>query len=435
MIESIYVNEKDSDFCYAGTRVGMPRNVRQIGKSNGSFGIYIEDYAKSYLKQMAEADYTECCVAILIGKYMKNEYGCNLFIQGAMHIREACVDGHVDFSQKVWEKVYSRMKMFFPGSEAVGWFLGGPGFLMQDEEVLLKIHLNNFADREKIMFVYDVLEKEEVIFVSDGVRLIMQEGYFVYYEKNDEMQAYMLEYRQEDVNERISPGKEKWGNSVDEKTDNEISAFRKRNRFELVAAFALVFVLIATMGSMFIDKVDIQEVMSFLISEDESGKKEDASVGGDVQHSLFLEQLETLKHDEEIKIGERTIAEDNESVEVVVVTENEKNTDVNEMETINEETDIGKAEYTDNNISDSVETDTESFAEAENDKIDDNKSEETQPVSGNLILTKHTVVKGETLVGICRRYYGNCGNLQVILELNQIDNENLIYEGQILYLP
>lgn len=431
MIESIYVNEKDSGFCHAGTRVGMPRNVRQIGKSNGTFGIYIEDYAKAYLKQMAEADYTECCVAVLIGKYMKNESGNSLFIQGAMHIREACVDGHVDFSQKVWEKVYSRMKMFFPGSEAVGWFLGGPGFLMQDEEVLLKIHLNNFADREKVMFIYDVLEKEEVIFISDGVRLIMQEGYFVYYEKNDEMQAYMLEFRPEDVHDRINPGREKWGNSVDEKTNEEISAFRKRNRFEMVAAVALTLVLVAVMGGVFIDKVDIKEAMSFFVDEDKSVGEDISPAKEDSQYSLFLDQLGTLEADEGTNVTENSseVKEGGaDTIEVVIVSGDKTQSEPEEKEQLNDvESDIGKAEYTEN--------DTEKIIITEPDETEQGKVEEIQQVSSGLVLTKHTVVKGETLVGICRRYYGNCSNMQVILELNQIDDENLIFEGQILYLP
>ena len=102
--------------------------------------------------------------------------------------------------------------------------------------------------------------------------------------------------------------------------------------------------------------------------------------------------------------------------------------------------DIGKAEYTESNVQEFAETNTKNTEGVEvigEDSIatGNGGAEEAQEVSGSMILTKHTVAKGETLVGICRKYYGNCGNMQVILELNQIDDENLIYEGQILYLP
>ena len=75
MIESIYVNEKDSGFCHAGTRVGMPRNVRQIGKSNGTFGIYIEDYVVTFARKLSEKHKNKQGMAVLLGKESKKNTG------------------------------------------------------------------------------------------------------------------------------------------------------------------------------------------------------------------------------------------------------------------------------------------------------------------------------------------------------------------------
>ena len=47
----------------------------------------------------------------------------------------------------------------------------------------------------------------------------------------------------------------------------------------------------------------------------------------------------------------------------------------------------------------------------------------------------YTVEAGDTLVGICRKFYGNLEQLEYIKNLNQINDENLIYIDQELVLP
>ena len=46
---------------------------------------------------------------------------------------------------------------------------------------------------EKVLMLMDPVEKEEAFFCYDNGRLLRQSGYYIYYEKNPQMQAYMLE--------------------------------------------------------------------------------------------------------------------------------------------------------------------------------------------------------------------------------------------------
>ena len=49
--------------------------------------------------------------------------------------------------------------------------------------------------------------------------------------------------------------------------------------------------------------------------------------------------------------------------------------------------------------------------------------------------TRYTVVKGDSLWAIARRFLGSGSRYPEIARLNQIPNSNLIYPGQVLRLP
>jgi len=49
--------------------------------------------------------------------------------------------------------------------------------------------------------------------------------------------------------------------------------------------------------------------------------------------------------------------------------------------------------------------------------------------------TAYTVVKGDTLWGICRRYYGDGTLAWKLASFNRIKNANLIYPGQVVKIP
>ena len=50
-------------------------------------------------------------------------------------------------------------------------------------------------------------------------------------------------------------------------------------------------------------------------------------------------------------------------------------------------------------------------------------------------LRKYTVKSGDTIAGICMKLYGDYGNMKTIKELNQLVDENKIFEGQVLLIP
>ena len=59
-----------------------------------------------------------------------------------------------------------------------------------------KVHIDNFAGQDKTLLTFDNVEKEEVFHFYENGSLCPHEGYYIYYEKNEEMQNYMIEHKE-----------------------------------------------------------------------------------------------------------------------------------------------------------------------------------------------------------------------------------------------
>ena len=93
----------------------------------------------------------------------------------------------------MWKQIYEENKKFFPNQEIVGWFLSLPGCSMELHEGISKTHFNHFGGNEKVLMVMEPLEKEEAFYRYEEGKLTRQEGFYVYYEKNEPMQNFLIE--------------------------------------------------------------------------------------------------------------------------------------------------------------------------------------------------------------------------------------------------
>ena len=102
----------------------VPKNVRQIGEPGAGTRIYIEDYAYTYLHQLAEANLTCMKTASLVGHA---EEGSRIYIQGALEL-EMGREIRGWFSNEHWRKIFQAIQDWYEGMDVVGWFLSNPGF-------------------------------------------------------------------------------------------------------------------------------------------------------------------------------------------------------------------------------------------------------------------------------------------------------------------
>jgi len=172
----------------------LPNNRRQIGQPGlDSPEVFIEDYAFSFAKGLSERHYTGCVVGVLVGEYVEGVQGDKILVRGVLEARDVLQHEVVCFTEENWAGIYRDIREYFPDFQIVGWFLGGPGFLIEDTDRQKKIQEDNFGGGDKILLKMDSAEKEQkILFYRDGN---MQElpGYYIYYERNAEMQSYMAE--------------------------------------------------------------------------------------------------------------------------------------------------------------------------------------------------------------------------------------------------
>lgn len=182
----------------------LPNNRRQIGQPGlGSPEVFIEDYAFSYAKRLSERDYTGCVVGVLVGEYADGRQGDKVLVKGVLEARDVIRHDLVCFTEDNWAGIYRDIRDYFPDLQIVGWFLGGPGFLLEDVDRQKKIQEDNFGGGDKIFLKMDSAEKEQRIYFYEEGELKELPGYYIYYERNTEMQTYMAETK------NVPPAEEK----------------------------------------------------------------------------------------------------------------------------------------------------------------------------------------------------------------------------------
>ena len=192
MTETIYEKKAGSE----RTKRQLPNNRRQIGQpGHGALEVFIEDYAFSFARSLSEREYAGCVVGVLVGEHVESVQGDKILVRGVLEARDVLRQDTVCFTEDNWAGIYRNIREFFPDLQIVGWFLGGPGFLLEDTERQKKIQEDNFGGGDKVLLKMDSVEKEQKFWFYREGELHELPGYYIYYERNAEMQNYMAENR------------------------------------------------------------------------------------------------------------------------------------------------------------------------------------------------------------------------------------------------
>jgi len=376
----------------------LPKNVRQIGNVSDSSKIYVEDYVDTFFNQLCDKAEQEMVGAFLIGETVQEEDQDYIYIYGAIRMKELGVKGK-DFvvGESVWQHACETCKEYFGNAEILGWFIAGGESNLEINHNINKIHQKYFPREKSVFVTKNVRDKEEKFYIYKYRNMMECNGHYVYYEKNVEMQNYMIATRKktgftpsEIIEDRATKN---FRSIVREKAEKN----EQKNHSRLVyAASTFLILVIMVVGVTMINNYDkmqkVQNSLNALADKDnkETESEDDAieAVGDNVTSEVKDDNTQ----------GDESVNEDEQpSTDVPPTTDEPQNSQTSDSQT----SEVPKPE-------------------------DSGQVKEPEV---------YIVQKGDTLESISKEKYGNITYISRICELNGLQDGNLIFIGQKLLLP
>ena len=260
----------------------FPKNVRQIGNVSDEPKIYVEDYVDTYLNQLRERAAEEPVGVMLTGEILIQEGQAVVYASGAIRMKEIEVNGtEIVIGEDTFKELEEERKQYFPSSDAVGWCLIENGHPMGQNRQIAKIHEKSFAKSDTVFIWKDAVDNEEVYYAYKYGELMQMGGHYIYYEKNPNMQNYMISTRKkigvtpsEVVEDRAAKD---FRSVVRERMEDKEQ--RQSSRLVYVTSALLVVVVLAIGISTVNNFTKIEAVQSSLESLSQSASKTESQTG------------------------------------------------------------------------------------------------------------------------------------------------------------
>ena len=368
-----------------------PAKTKQMGSIESRVRIYMEDYVYTYLYQYGRSGGGKEKLAALVGRHYVVDGQDTLIISGAIQGKATIQQNGMEcFSEETWEYIGGQMQTYFKGMSILGWVHCQPGFgafLMARDETF---HREYFREKWQVLFVLDTVDRLDTFYFynEEGKGLTQARGYFIYYDKNREMQEYMLE------NSLVRPRETMKEESLQEEAEQiEMPPQREGRRRRK-----------PTQEERMDAAKEIRRTLQRRAKEAEQEKKGQYVMLAGVSCVLcvvclcmglaMLRSLDRLQLVEmellAMQNSYETLAEDFEGVKVQSVF-------------AAEQTISGKQEA-----------------------IPEKEKKEMQI---------YQVEAGDSVAYISRKFYGDMSGIDRIIEANALKNADLIYEGQALLIP
>ena len=387
MIELIY-NEEETSLA-PEKKLPEPKSIKQIGEPREYKKIFIEDFVHTFLLQYSENKGHKTGIAVLVGNSERSGGKRHLYIKGALPVEDVTEkQGKYFFTEKLWGNIHQECEKYFPGQEIMGWFLSRPGFTIQQNVIMEETHRTYFSGADKVLFVTEPVEGECAFFGFDGNRFARQSGYYIYYEKNEQMRELIMERNKE--REQIS-GNEKpdvvmanFRKILKEKQEQNEKRKKKAISYGTKVAAAMIFFVGAIAFKNQIDKLEVSE--SILSSQ--KLEEQSMEVSGD---DVLVEELPGNVEEFPGETYDESELFSEEDALPVIEEEREKEGELEEP------------------------------------------AEET--MAGAPVYEEYIVQSGDTLAKISREFYGTDEKISEICILNNITNGDYIQAGEIILLP
>jgi len=428
----------------------LPKNFCQIGERESNRRIYIEDYVITYLRQMADTMQDDMRVFILYGRKEIIEYLPTYFVCGALEATDISFYERNLIDEHDWHHINEKAAKFFPDLSILGWAVISKKEIGENREQIDLTWRQFFREDQQMFYYACTTELTEDLYCFESGQLKKQQGYYVYYDKNEAMQNYMLSARPEEKEDGdySCKGAPETGNdhatrqfrSIIQEKKEEIH--HRRTMSFLYAASSVLVMVIMIIGITMLNNYEKMEHMEHAISElsgqvedgfAESASKEDSVEDAVVlaESTASLQKKEEQFKDEKVQQSEQKQGETAQTIEQAQgeIAQAVERTQQKEAQVPEQAQEIDANPQPEN-----AETSKEDGPQPEN--TEPSKQVQTPQVAeASANYTVYEVQKGDTLVKISLTFYGTDAMVDEICALNKITNKDTILYGEKIYLP
>lgn len=374
-----------------------PRNIRQIGNVSGNHTVYMEDYVYRFLhrkdRKVARAAF------VFLGEIKHTSERNTVYIKGALELPNISFGGGLPvFSEDMWDEIYRQTRQYFPQWSIVGWAMQSLGMQGEFEKEVGRICKRHFPANHGNVYLYDAYGEWEKMYMDVEGKIISQEGFFIYYEKNAPMGSYLSAYHnklEQQVTEGDYRGNErflihdesKYADQIRQDTEamaryrSYVNGQKEKNyRYRMKAAISIAVVVMVLLSGVLLQNYvklsDMQDAVQTLSNEDAVKKAQE-----DVIKQTIEKKATELAEPEE---------EENKEQQPTAGQQEEQTTQ---------------------------------------------PTEATPEQNPYLAQGYYIVEQGDKLNDISRKVYGNEDMVQAICEKNQLPDSNHIEVGDKLLLP
>ena len=403
--------------------VKLPKNIRQIGNPANNWKIYVEDYVYTYLHPATEQERAEKKVCVLFGKVERAEKNY-IFISGAIAVEPLLkMVGLPEFTEEAWEYIYQQAKEYFSDFEIVGWSVMTsfwPLHLLPEFE---NLHRRYFEGADKVMLLMNPDEQEEHFYRLAGGNLSGQSGYYIYYEKNEAMQSFMVQQHQKEPAAAAQPPmEEKTIAGYRARMQEKQSQIRPKAEHSILCAAGVLTAMAACVIG--ITTINNYEKMAGM--QDAIQVLSQSASAQSTEHDAETFQVENMES------SIKPLEEQNSTAVV--------------QPAVSQEVQEGAPQPSTEGTAPSQPEDTQQTgaAPAEPAQTEQNPGVQTAQADASPTLSEaetyklqgyYIVEKGDSLAVISQKIYQNKDMIPQICEKNGIADENTIYIGQKLLLP
>lgn len=468
----------------------LPKNIRQVAEKEDCVRVYVEDYVYTFIHKL---DCTQGArTGILLGKRMVAEEKRCWFVQGAVELDAEYEGTDMDFQGKIWDKTQEVIQKYFTEFSVCGWFICAAEEKFPDKEQLKKTHQQIFAGENCLMYWKE--GAEDSFWMEEDSDMFHLRGYYVYYEKNQEMQDYMLN-RKEEASEDVSDQAAiNFRKIMKEKQEIRTDLKRQTQMGLQLKAGIAAAVIIMTAGAIFLSErlADKKEnsVHALAVGASVEVQTKEDETNSEIKSENQTKSMEESNErenraalEEQTNIDGNNQQKDNIQDNKYNAEEKSKGTEIEDIEKEDDEktqnyadvkntyevktqesgkifsgdmmfyqdglgasvyritknetakTDAASPKKSQDKVNEGIQESTQEILNIEIPTLENSETDEKLQQASVNRPASYTVQPGDTLIKISRQFYGSSGMVMQIKEANALDDINKIYIGQELKLP